>query len=144
MKIDKLHNTPEVKETEDERIRKEIMSYIKSNMTIFGLKTKVYSIEKAWDLVIALRKGGAEGPQNDSLRYVPEYIYHAFRDENYCWIGLCGKHPRHGYIRIISNHDGFGKKSLLDVSESKFIELLNLKVEKTELPKSLRHYKNKS
>ncbi|MGM9685212.1 MAG: hypothetical protein ACI3YI_03170 [Bacteroidaceae bacterium] len=99
-------------------------------------------MEKAWDLVLALRKAGAEAPQNDSLRYVPECIEYAFRDENYCWIGLCGKHPRHGCIRIISNHDRIGKKFLLDVSESKFIELLNLKVEKTKLPKVLIRYKN--
>lgn len=113
-------------------------------MIMFGLKTKVYSIEKAWDLVIALRRGGAEGPQNDSLRYVDSYIIHAFRGEDYCWIGLCGKSTFYGNIRIISNHDRIGKKSLLDVSESKFIELLNLKVEKTELPKSLKRYKNKT
>lgn len=108
---------------------------------MFGLRTKVYSIEKAWNIVMALRRAGAEGPQNDSLRYVPEYIHHSFKDENYCWIGLCGKHPRYGYIRIISNHDRFGKKYFLDVSESKFIKSLNLKVEKNELPKSLRRFK---
>lgn len=108
---------------------------------IFGIRTRVYSIEKAWDLAIALRKGGAEGPQNDSLRYVDLHIIHAFRDEDYCCIGLCGKTPMQGCIRIISNHDRIGKKSLLDVSESKFIKSLNLEVEKTKLPKSLRRFK---
>lgn len=101
---------------------------------IFGIRTRVYTIQKAWDLSCALMRAGAEGVQNDSSRYNDVMMIAAFKS-GYCWIGLCG-----GCLRVISAHDTKGKKYLLDVSESKFIEALNLTVTKTRLPKSLRNY----
>lgn len=110
---------------------------------IIGLRTKVYSVQKAWDLVWALRKAGAEGVQNDSLRYTDDHITCAFKDDDFCWIGYCGKDALYGQIRIISNHDTIGKKCLIDVSESKFIEKLGLEVTKTDLPKKLKIFNEK-
>ena len=101
---------------------------------IFGIRTRVYTVQKAWDLSCALMRAGAEGVQNDSSRYNDIMIINAF-ESGYCWIGLCG-----GCLRVISVHDTKGKKYLLDVSESKFIEALNLMVIKIRLPKSLRNY----
>ena len=99
---------------------------------IFGIRTRAYTVQKAWDLSCALMRAGAEGVQNDSSRYNDLHIMRAF-ESGYCWIGLCG-----GCLRVISVHDTKGKKYLLDVSESKFIESLNLTVIKTKLPKRLR------
>ena len=106
---------------------------------IFGIRTRVYSVQKAWDLSCAIMRAGAEGVQNDSSRYNDLHIMHAF-ESGYCWVGLCGRSARYGRLRVISAHDTKGKKCLMDVSESKFIEALNLTVIKTKLPKSLKNY----
>lgn len=50
---------------------------------IFGIRTRVYTIQKAWDLSCALMRAGAEGVQNDSSRYNDLHIIRAFKSE-YC------------------------------------------------------------
>ncbi len=103
-----------------------------------GIKTRVYSIQEGWDLCCAIMRKGYEGVQNDSARYNDVCLKYAFRNADYCWIAVCGIEPTSRCLRIVSLHDKKGKKQLLDVSKSKFIERYELDVRKINLPKSLK------
>lgn len=106
---------------------------------IKGLRTRVYSIQEGWDLCCAIMRKGYDGVLNESSRYNDSRLKAAFENADYCWIAICGTaDPMSGCLRIVSIHDKEGKKQLLDVCKSRFIEKYELDVRKTNLPKSLK------
>lgn len=110
---------------------------------IEGYRTRVHTIQEGWDLCCAIMAKGHEGVQNDSSRYNDLHLKHAFRQKDYCWVGVFGNKKTYedgsGYLRVINVHDKVGRKYLKDVGKSKFAEILGLDIRKRDLPRSLRN-----
>lgn len=98
-------------------------------------RVRAHTVEEAWDLCCTAWQI-AEGPQNESTRYADTEISYAFRQADYCYIGIVGG----SWLRIINVHDRYGKK-FKEVSKSKFCSIYGIKERKRKgnLPKSLRN-----
>lgn len=97
---------------------------------------RAHTIKEAWDLCCTAWQI-AEGPQNESRRYADTSILHAFRQVDYCYIGVEGS-----WLRIINIHDRYGKKNFKEVSKSKFCSIYGIKERKENLPRSLMCIQN--
>lgn len=95
-------------------------------------KVRAHTIKEAWDLCCTAWQF-AEGPQNESTRYADLGILHAFKQADYCYIGISGS-----WLRIINIHDRYGKKNYKEVSKNKFCSIYGIKERKGNLPKSLK------
>lgn len=95
------------------------MAAIKEIQTAPRVRVRVFTLKEAEDVMHAMMSAGYEGVQNDSYRYCKESARFALKSGR-CYICNDGCS-----IRVSDTHDK-KKKKFLDVSKSKFFELLKL------------------
>jgi len=95
------------------------MATIKEIQTAPRVRVRVFTLKEAEDVIHTMMAAGYEGVQNDSYRYCKVTAKYALKSGR-CYICNDGCN-----IRVSDAHDKKRKK-FLDVSKSKFFELLKL------------------
>lgn len=110
---------------------------------IRGYRVRAHTLEEGWSLVKSMMRTGCDGVQNESSRYNDVMLGAAFRDAEYCYVGVWGMPDNPVCLRIVNVHDKYGRKHLKEVGRDKFMQLYGIEYKKYPLPKSLKYLKDK-